>query len=250
MPKSNTRRLLYSLLLVFSSIMVSSAVLNDDFEKIITGFGLPKVETAELDGPSSNNTPDNRLNVSALSMKPMFTTIVQGADEEVGCSTNGFTIARFNLCGDSDDRVISLAGGPYSSVQWQILGGSCTPDINEDCPNTTTSCYTQLTTDPSFILDASTIPAGSGAEFRVVADGQQYFFKVKKSTITQSFVKRDYICGVDGRIQITNLSSAYEFSIDGGVNWQASPIFDGLAPGTYIITARLQNTPNTHMSLS
>ena len=225
--------------------MVSSAVLNDDFEKIITGFGLPKVETAELDGPSSNNTPDNRLNVSALSMKPMFTTIVQGADEEVGCSTNGFTIARFNLCGDSDDRVISLAGGPYSSVQWQILGGSCTPDINEDCPNTTTSCYTQLTTDPSFILDASTIPAGSGAEFRVVADGQQYFFKVKKSTITQSFVKRDYICGVDGRIQITNLSSAYEFSIDGGVNWQASPIFDGLAPGTYIITARLQNTPNT-----
>jgi len=249
MPKSNTRRLLYSLLLVFSSIIVSSAVSKNDFNTIITSFGLPSHEDSK-DVLSKGNSMEHReiSKASDLSYAPLFTTIIQGADEEVACSNNGFTVARFNLCGDSDDRIISLSGGPYGSVEWQLLGGACTPDVNADCPNTTTSCYTTVSTSPSFNLDASTIPAGTGAEFRVVADGQQYFFKVKKSTITQSTVKRDYICGVDGRIQITNLSSAYEFSIDDGTGfgpWQASPIFDGLAPGTYIVKARLQNTPNT-----
>ena len=248
MPKSNTRRLLYSLLLVFSSVIVSSAVLNNDFEKIIAGFGMPEAQTTGTEELSLVSTSDKTVKEASSSLQPMFMTIIQGADEEVACSNNGFTVARFNLCGDSDDRTITLAGGPYGSVEWQILGGSCSPDVNADCPNTTTSCYTTVSTSQNFNLDASTIPAGSGAEFRVVADGQQYFFKVKKSTITQTYVKRAYICGVDGRIQVTNLSSAYEFSIDDGSGfgpWQASPIFDGLAPGTYIVKARLQNTPNT-----
>ncbi|MEM1258413.1 MAG: transporter, partial [Bacteroidota bacterium] len=245
MPKSNTRRLLYFLLLVFSSILVSSAVLNNDAKKIIEDLTIVKNEASELENSSFVSVNNTNFNATTAAMRPMFMTIIQGADEEVACSNNGFTVARFNLCGDSDDRTISLSGGPYGSVEWQILGGSCSPDVNVDCPNTTTSCYTTVSTSQSFNLDASTIPAGSGAEFRVVADGQQYFFKVKKSTITQTYVKRDYICGVDGRIQITNLSSAYEFSIDGGLNWQESPIFEGLAPGTYILTARLENTPNT-----
>ncbi len=249
MPRKKTRRHLYVLLLVLSSVVVYSAVLRPNYLTFGSVLGMSKEEktTSSLEKPDLDTKKKDFTEVSNA-VAPMFTTIIQGADEEVGCSNNGFTVARFNLCGDSDDRTIALSGGPYGSVQWQILGGSCSPDINEDCPNTTTSCYTTVGTAQTFNLDASTIPAGSGAEFRVIADGQQYFFKVKKSTITQTFVKRDYICGVDGRIQITNLSSAYEFSIDSGSGfgaWQASPIFDGLAPGTYIVKARLQNTPNT-----
>lgn len=245
-----TRHSYYALLLVLVSIVFSSAVAKTNVHKVLSEVVFSKVEKAPTDVPVENfhgrTNADETASAAAASM--LFTTIIQGADEEVGCSNNGFTVARFNLCGDSDDRTITLSGGPYGSVQWQILGGSCSPDVNEDCPNTNTSCYTTVSTAQSFNLDASTIPAGSGAEFRVVADGQQYFFKVKKSTITQTYVKRDYICGVDGRIQITNLSSAYEFSIDSGSGfgaWQSSPIFDGLAPGTYVVKARLQNTPNT-----
>ncbi|MEO0570917.1 MAG: T9SS type B sorting domain-containing protein [Bacteroidota bacterium] len=248
MPKSNTRRLLYFLLLVFSSVIVSSAVLNNDFTKIIDDFSIPKTEASDSENSSTVSTSNQEVNGTLAIMQPMFMTIIQGADEEVACSNNGFTVARFNLCGDSDDRTITLAGS-YSSVEWRIIDADCSFDVNQDCPEDTTSCWNDpsniVSTTSTFNLDASTIPAGPGAEFRVVADGQQYFFKVKKSTITQTYVKRDFICGVDGRIQITNLSSAYEFSIDGGLNWQASPIFDGLAPGTYIVTARLQNTPNT-----
>ncbi len=248
MPKSNTRRLLYFLLLVFTSAIVSSAVLNNDFKKIIADFGISKNKASDSENSSSVSLDTKKVNLTSVAMQPMFTTIIQGADEEVSCTNNGFTIARFNLCGDSDDRTITLAGS-YSNVEWRIIDADCSFDTNQDCPEATTSCWNDpsniVSSTATFNLDASSIPAGSGAEFRVVADGQQYFFKVKKSTITQTFVKRDYICGVDGRIQITNLSSAYEFSIDGGLNWQASPIFDGLAPGTYVVTARLQNTPNT-----
>ncbi|MDT0607030.1 T9SS type B sorting domain-containing protein [Croceitalea rosinachiae] len=246
MPRKKTRRHLYAVLLVLSSVVVYSAVFKSNTYVFDTKFGTPKTETFPSSKTAGIDAKVSKVNVSeSVALSPMFMTIIQGADEEVGCSNNGFTVARFNLCGDSDDRTISLSGGPYGSVQWQILGGACVPDINEDCPNTTTSCYTTVATSQTFNLDASTIPAGSGAEFRVIADGQQYFFKVKKSTITQTYIKRDYICGVDGRIQITNLSSAYEFSIDGGLNWQTSPIFDGLAPDTYVVIARLQNTPNT-----
>ncbi|UJH67867.1 T9SS type B sorting domain-containing protein [Allomuricauda sp. SCSIO 65647] len=244
-----TRHSYYALLLVLVSIVFSSAVAKTKVYKVLSEVVSSSAEViSEEDHIADHVEKAVVLGAENIAPSMMFMTIIQGADEEVGCSNNGFTVARFNLCGDSDDRTITLSGGPYGSVQWQILGGSCSPDINEDCPNTTTSCYTTVGTAQSFNLDASTIPAGSGSEFRVVADGQQYFFKVKKSTITQTYVKRDYICGVDGRIQITNLSSAYEFSIDGGSGfgaWQTSPIFDGLAPGTYIVKARLQNTPNT-----
>ena len=238
------RRLLYAVLLILLSIGTISAVAKNNIPNFFNPITTNVAKVGEASNASNSNATSSKR-TSATATPPMFTTIIQGADEEVACSNNGFTVARFNLCGDSDDRIISLSGGPYSTVEWQVLGGSCTPDINDDCPNTTTSCYTTVSTAQTLNIDASAIPAGSGTEYRVNVDGTLYFFKVKKSTITQTFVKRDFICGVDGRIQITNLSSSYEYSIDGGANWQTSPIFDGLSPATYTITTRLQNTPNT-----
>ncbi len=237
---------MYAMLLIIISIGIGTVVAKTKGYKIFEDTDSLLSITVSTSSESLEKVIEAEKLFEAPS--PMFMTIIQGADEEVGCSDNGFTIARFNLCGDSDDRTISLSGGPYGSVEWQILGGSCTPDINEDCPDTNLSCYSTVSTAQTFNIDASSIPAGSGAEFRVVADGQQYFFKVKKSTITQTYVKQDFICGVDGRIQITNLSSSYEFAIDSGSGfgaWQTSTIFDGLVPGTYMVKARLQNTPNT-----
>ena len=103
MPKSNTRLLLYSLLLVFSTVIVSSAVVNNDLEKIIAGFGLPKSKVQNEDRSSDIPFEASSSVQQNAAIQPMFTTIILGADEEVGCSNNGFTVARFNLCGDSDD---------------------------------------------------------------------------------------------------------------------------------------------------
>ena len=247
LPKQQ-RYTLYVLLLILLSVVGTTAIANPKagtfFEEIsnvlekAVSVSVPEKSTSEISTLGSQE--------STLAASAMFSTIIQGADEQVGCSVQGFTVARFNLCGDFDNRVISLSGGPYGSVSWQRLGGACSPNINEDCPNTG-SCYTQVATGQTFSLNASSVPATLGAEYRVVADGQIYYFKVKKSTITQTYVKQDFICGVPGRIQITNLSSAYEFSINSGSGfgpWQG-PIFANLAPGTYNVKARLQNTANT-----
>lgn len=253
LPKK-TRHLLYALLLIASSIVCTSAIANTSVLELLSEV------TSVFESNSSDNSSSS--DKSALSNEyqinskktigkgaaaaPMFMTIIAAPDDTNVCSSDGSTVALFNLCGDSDDRTVSLTGS-YGTVQWQILGGSCSPDLSEPCPVTTPSCYTTVSTGPTFNLDAGTIPAGTGAEFRVLADGQPYYFEVKKSTITQEHVKTDFICGVPGRIQITGLSSAYEFSIDNGSGfgpWQG-PIFDNLNPGTYIVKARLQNTPNT-----
>ena len=251
LPKS-PRHNFYAILLILVSVVCTTAIANtkyDVFAGISTALknSISKKETKATSIPIVRAT--QALSEGKTNVAPMFMTIIQGADEEVGCPNDGSTVARFNLCGDSDDRVISLSGAPHGSVSWEVMGGSCSADINEDCPDTTNSCYSQVSTSQNFTLDASAIPATTGAEYRVRVNGAgpYYYFKVKKSTITQTYVKQDFICGVPGRIQITNLSSAYEFSIDNGSGfgpWQG-PIFNTLNPGTYDVKARLQNTPNT-----
>ncbi len=253
LPKK-TRHLLYAVLLITCSVVCTTAIANSSVLELLSEVTSvfesessdesTSVDNATIPTEYKRNTAKNNDKSSALA--PMFMTIIAAPDDTNVCSVDGSTVALFNLCGDSDDRTVSLTGS-YGTVQWQILGGSCTPDLSEPCPVTTPSCYTTVSTGPTFNLDASTIPAGTGAEFRVLADGQPYYFEVKKSTITQTHVKTDFICGVPGRIQITGLSSAYEFSIDNGSGfgpWQG-PIFGNLNPGTYVVKARLQNTPNT-----
>ncbi|MEM9141429.1 MAG: T9SS type B sorting domain-containing protein [Bacteroidota bacterium] len=256
LPKK-LRHLLYAVVLLAISVGFTSALANPQFHGFLNKVAsvLPEVSkrTAEkaLDQDSQTSISTNfngaqKNGQATTASAAMFMTLIQGADEEVGCSANGLTVARFNLCGNSDDRIIALSGS-HSSVSWQILNGGCSPDINEDCPNTTPGCYTQVDTGSTFTLDATGIPATTGAEYRVVVDGVSYYFKVKKSTITQEHVKTDFICGVPGRIQITNLSSAYEFAIDNGSGfgpWQG-PTFENLVPGTYVVKARLRGVPNT-----
>ena len=252
LPKK-PRHILYALLLMTLSVVCTTALANT---KVITFF----TEVASvLETATNDATPDERVvsvaNASVVKSKtnikainaPMFATIIQGADEEVTCANDGSTIARFILCGDSDDRIVSLQGAPFSSVSWEQLSGGCTPDMSAPCPQTGCS-YTQVQTGQQFTLDASTISATTGGEYRVQVNGTgpYYYFEISKSTINQQYVKTDAICGNLGAIQITHLSPAWEFSMDSGSgfgSWQG-PIFNTLAPGIYNIKARLQGVPN------
>lgn len=250
MSPKKTRHLLYAALLIASSAVSTSAIANSSvfellsevsavFESDSPETGASTLDTSEFKRNSSKN------DIGAAASAPMFMNIINAPDDTNGCSSDGSTIALFNLCGDSDDRVITLMGGPFPGAQWQLLGAPCSPDLSDPCPATTPACWTNTVhTGATFNLDASTIPAGTGAEFRVFAGGDYHYFEVKKSTITQTHVKTDFICGVDGRIQITGLHSGYEFSIDNGSGfgpWQGA-IFNNLNPGTYDVKARLQNT--------
>ncbi len=201
-------------------------------------------KASEKNKPKSTRLLKNDK-VSRVANTTMLPTIIQGADEEVDCTIDGSTVARFNLCGNYDDRVISISGG---IGEWQELvpTGTCSFDTSDDCPSNGTECtssWQTVSNSTTFDLIANTINASTGAEFRVrVSGGIWHYFKVSKSTIAQDIDKDDFVCGVPGRIQVLGLSSAYEYSIDGGSSWQG-PSFENLVPGTYNVLARLIGIP-------
>ena len=179
LPKQQ-RYALYVLLLLLISVVSTTAIANSKVSILFEEVSLV-IEKAVLTTTKKQPSLNRKINVankSTVASPAMFATIIQGADNLDNCDDNGFTIARFNLCGDFDDRIISLSGGTYASVSWQILGGSCSPNVNTECPNTG-SCYTQVSSGQTFALDASSVPSTSGAEYRVIADGQTYYFKEK-----------------------------------------------------------------------
>ncbi|AIY14068.1 transporter [Cellulophaga baltica NN016038] len=236
---------------VFSSILAETKIFN-----YIGEFSADIVSSIEESFTKKEAQDQNQSQLNseqtgnALAAAPFFATVVANADETVTCSNDGATLARFNLCGNFDTRVIVL-DQPYGSYSWERLTvGSCA-SFNADvqCPTYTCSgSWAPAGSGATLTIDPNSIPAGTGAEFRVsVNGGTPYYIKVKKSTISQTYVKRDYICGVAGRIQVTNLSSAYEYAINDGSGfgaWQGA-IFDDLTPGIYTVKARLKNTPNT-----
>ncbi len=256
MLSKKSRQSWYFLVLVVFFLIITSVFSNTEIYKIIKVSSTELISSLEKKLPKvkSNQQKDAKItsngNEVVFETPPFFATIVANADEIVTCTNDGATLARFNLCGNFDTRIIALDQA-YSTYQWERLTtGSC-PSFNIDlqCPTyTCAGSWVAAGSASTLTLDPNTVPSGTGAEFRVrVNGGSYYYIKVKKSTISQTYVKRDYICGVDGRIQITNLSSAYEYAINSGSGfgaWQGA-IFDNLTPGTYIVKARLRNTPNT-----
>ncbi|MFS4492295.1 T9SS type B sorting domain-containing protein [Maribacter sp. 2308TA10-17] len=249
MLQKNSRHVWYALLLITLSVVCTTAVANTRVYTFIAEVA-SSIETTIVSSPTEdkNTSATHNSNSTRLTSKnnsaatsAMFMTIIQGADDEVVCTIDGTTVARFILCGDSDDREISVGGG--SSFIWEELTG-IPPDTNVECPNTAPSNYTQVATTPTFDLDASSVSSTTGAEYRVQVDGGfWYYFEVVKSTITQTFSKEDFVCNNPGRIEITGLPNSYEFQIREGSNpfsgYQSSSIFDNLSPGLYTVQARL-----------
>ncbi|WP_298488451.1 T9SS type B sorting domain-containing protein [uncultured Maribacter sp.] len=252
LPKK-TKYTLYAVLLVFVSAIYSTAVANTTVFELLKEVSFSKKEAVtKTESVNTKNTTTSYKSINKrdtkVSMTPMFMTLVQGADAEVTCNDTGSTVAQFFLCGDADDRTISLSGGPYANVSWQRLGGPCSPDTNTDCPDTSNlSCYTNnvVSTAQTLGIDASTISATEGAEYRVVVDGTPYYIEVTKSTIDLSYLKDDYICNSPGRIELTGLPNNYEFRIklesdpSFGPTFQSSSVFSNLNPGRYEIETRL-----------
>lgn len=253
-----SRHLSYAILLIVLSAVCSSAIAKSVVHKLVADVTTAlnsvapdkeiKLETRTQ--AASTEAGEHAQEGSSLAPAMLFATIITNADTYDNCNNDGSTMASYTLCGDFDDRLVALQGS-YSSYEWQqfVPGGGCTFNVDDRCANTSLSCWSTVSTANTFNIDASSISSSTGAGYRVRVNGtgQYYYFNTKKSTITQTFVKRNFICGTPGRIQITNLSSAYEYSIDDGSGygpWQGA-IFNDLVPGTYTVKARLQNTQNT-----
>lgn len=251
LPKK-PRHLLYAMLLIALSIVCSSAIANTKVYNFIAEISA--VLEKETETVVATSTADKGLNAQNLNLRkslnstdsfdaPVFATIITGYDQVVTCTNDGRTIARYILCGNSDNRLITTSSGGGATYSWEQLT-SPAPDTNDPCPDTG-GTYTQVSTAYPFDLQASTVSASTGAEFRVQINGSgpYYYFEVVKSTITQTFTKQDVVCNKPGRIEITGLPNSYQFQIqkDGGgfSPYQSSSIFANLTAGTYVVRARL-----------
>lgn len=242
MPKSNTRRLLYSVLLVFSTLLVSSSVLHPDLEDVIARFDWSDKAKAvqESKVPMNNGVEDSGFTTTSA-MQPMFMTIIQGANEEVVCPNDGSTLAKFFLCGTSDIRTLTLSQSG-SSYEWQRLDpNTCAPSVVEDCPTINTSCnWDTVGTNATYDLDAA-------GEYRVRVDsGQYYYFKATQNPLDPQLIFEDIICGNPGRVEVTNVPNGYEYSLNSPTGpFQVDPYFDITAAGDYTVYVRLQGSASS-----
>ena len=108
MLPQKTRHLLYVVLMVFISIFGSTVLAKTNVTRILT-----KIVSSNAVSDTQNEIPevaaeesfteDNEL----LATAPMFSTIINGANEEVVCPNDGSTLAKFFLCGTSDVRTLT-----------------------------------------------------------------------------------------------------------------------------------------------
>ena len=239
MPSKPTRRLLNAVLLVFSSIVVFSAVTHSN-TILRAELLFPKVAENETSLPESLEGQTATFDTT-FEAAPMFMTIIQGANEEVVCPNDGSTLAKFFLCGTSDVRTISLSqsGGSY---EWQQLDpNTCAPTVVDDCPTINTSCtWNTVGTNATYDLSAA-------GEYRVRVDsGQFYYFKVTQNPLDPQLIFEDIICGNPGRVEITNVPIGYEYSLNTSAGpYQDDPYFDVTAPGDYMVWVRLKDVASS-----
>lgn len=116
MLPQKTRHLLYVVLLVFISIFGSTVLAKTNVTRILT-----KIVSSNAVSDTQNEIPevaaeesfteDNEL----LATAPMFSTIINGANEEVVCPNDGSTLAKFFLCGNQ------RCSDAYPKSIWKFL---------------------------------------------------------------------------------------------------------------------------------
>ncbi|MDH3697484.1 MAG: Two component regulator three Y domain-containing protein, partial [Flavobacteriaceae bacterium] len=252
MRSKTPRHILYAALWLALFAVGSSASANPEvykvaFTQFLSGIFSVQEEEAETLVPQLTSNSIQGRTTSTLDLAafeaPMFMTIINGANEEVTCPNDGSTLAKFFLCGTSDIRTISLSQSG-SSYQWQKMDPTapgCVPTVIDDCPTSDPDCgWNTVGTGSTYDLD-------SDGEFRVRVDsGPYYYFKATLNPLDPQLIKEDIVCGVPGRVEVTNVPAGYEYSLNSSAGpYQNDPFFDIATPGDYTVWVRLAGVPGS-----
>ena len=232
---------------------------------IITAPSAPSITNISSTDPTDCGQCDGTITITSTGgTAPLEYTIDGGLTWQ---SSNVFT----NLCGD-DYTIGTRNAGPPTSCE--VFGQTITledkvaPVINDVVASTDpTDCGVA---DGTITIDASSAAANVleysingglswqlGNTFTALA-GDTYEIRVRNADETCEVSNPDVVlidkvqpvitsvtpvdpsnCGVsDGSITIAATGASLEYSIDGGVNWQSSNTFTGLADGIYNIIVR------------
>ena len=129
LPKK-PRYIYYALLLLALSIVFSASKANSIVYELIADVSsaVENINAIEIvvEQPQENNfLESSRINtneevaIDVTSSPMMFATIINGANEQVTCTNDGSTLAKFFLCGTGDDRTVSVSGS--GTITWQKL---------------------------------------------------------------------------------------------------------------------------------
>jgi len=249
LPKK-PRHVYYALLLIALSIVFSVSKANSIVYELIADVtsAVENINSTEMlvrQAKDNNLLVDAQANVveavdsDTFSSPMMFATIINGANEQVTCTNDGSTLAKFFLCGTGDNRTISVSGS--GTITWQKLSASC-PFVGTDtCPVKDNGCYGPAVTSATYFLDASD-PSVAG-EYRVrVGSGAFYYFRVSSNPLNPQLSTQNIICGNPGRVEVTNVPAGYEYSLNSPAGpYQDNPYFDILTAGNYQVYTRLKN---------
>ncbi len=152
------------------------------------------------------------LNDVYIAQPEQLSATARVTQHETAEDANDGIVTITSRSGGSGDYQFKIDGQPW---QEDSIFTNLTPGIYEVLVNDANAPYCMIN------LQVEVLPAGS-----IIAEYQY----------------EDITCfgGKDGRILFTNMagSTNYEFSIDGGANWQTSEEFTGLAAGTYTLVIR------------
>ncbi|MFD0994097.1 SprB repeat-containing protein, partial [Tenacibaculum geojense] len=132
------------------------------------------------------------------------------------CPNDNSQVVEIYLCGDSDSVELATGIIAPTTVRWQQLSASCSPDPNPNCPTLNNACWEDV---PSQVNDPTRIFTDSG-QYRLEVTEQggcfgRFYFNIYKASVTPVITTEDIICGNPGNITITGVPSNYEFAIVG-----------------------------------
>lgn len=248
LPKKTKHSFYVMLLLVFTIFGVSTKATTIVWGTVVN-FHTSKVTITSNKGitaskpelPSANTITQHTTNSNTAA--PLFATILQGADEEITCSIDGSTLAKYFLCGTSDYRTLTLSSSG-TNYSWEKLSDACSFVGTDSCPVFNSACngdWEIQSTTATFDLDAS--DTNVSGEYRVRVDsGNYYYFRVSSNPLSPQLNVQDIICGEMGKIEVTNVPEGYEYSLNSPSGpFQTDPFYDITTPGTYQVFTRLQN---------
>ncbi|SHJ42056.1 gliding motility-associated C-terminal domain-containing protein [Arenibacter nanhaiticus] len=246
----NSKHIFYSVLLIVGSIIGRSVMANtmvhgfdsdvaSAVKEINTSSSVHQILAGDIIKYPSKTSSSRQSSTEKEISSMMFTTIINGANEEVVCTNDGSTLAKFFLCGTGDNRTVTVNGS--GTITWQKQLASCPLVGGDSCPVKDNSCYGPAITGASYFLDASD-PSVAG-EYRVRIDsGVFYYFRVSSNPLNPQLSTQDIVCGTPGRVEVTNVPSGYEYSLNSASGpFQDNPYFDITAEGNYQVFTRLKN---------
>jgi hypothetical protein len=209
--------------------------------------GNASITPADIDNGSSDNcgTPTLSLektdfNCTELGTHTVTLTATDASGNSHSCTAivtvadNDFPVdidasvsySPIDCFGETTTVTITLESGGVGTLTYWLDGNSSSTGVFENVPAGTYSW-------------SVTNPLGCG-DFNSTVDVTQ------PDELTADILNTDVTCssGTDGSIAVSNATGgtgSYEYSIDGGANWQASPSFTGLVPDIYHVMIRDEN---------